>query len=121
MKNGLYFILGVIFSLLVFSLENQNENENYNTNTFQTISLKSNSECIIASFNFNIKPIFKEICIFRLKTEKNRYSANLKVENKSESFIQTFRQRNLNIQNNPNTLHIQILYLSDKDDNHKLV
>lgn len=122
MKSILYFIFGVIFTLFIFSIENQNERESIHTNTFQTTIVKNNTDCIIASFNFKIKPIFKEIILFRLDSENERYSENLKIDKKSELFIKTSRQRNIRSQRLIITVLRLIRYSSADDcDDHNHV
>lgn len=121
MKNGLYFILGVIFTLVIFSMENENKSEPFNANTFQTVSLKNNTDCIIVSFDFNIKPDFKEVFLFRLNNENERYSVYQKKENKFNSFSKNFQRRKEKLKSTHSLpLKLVFYYSSDQDKDHNL-
>ena len=121
MNRVLFFIIGVVFTLLIISAESQRNTDSINTNTFQTISLKNNTDCIITTFNFILKPVFNETRMFRLKSDYIRFSAKLRNTAKLESFRRIFQLRNNNF-SNPNKIpHTLILYSSsDTDDYHKL-
>lgn len=122
MNKGLFFIIGLLFAFLILASESQDNRNSFNNNSFQTAIQKNNSDCIIPTFSFDIKPTLQKVDLFHLYTERNCFLTYIKKETQRNSFLKIYRQRKSNSKN-LNKIPIRlILYSSpDKPDNHNLV
>lgn len=122
MDKGLFFIIGFLFTFLILASDNQDNCNSFNKNSFQTVIQKNNSDCIIPSFSFDIKPVLQKVNSFHLYAERNNFFVLVRKETQLESFLKIYRQRKFSSKN-LNKIPIRlILYSStDKPDSHNLV